>query len=997
MKRSLLFLVLFSCALMSNTLQAQNCVPTGANHPSEGTYTQDVWTAYVYDRSLWTGAKNYEGYYQHTATTGTLGLDFNTEDYWNKAKNPSHQTHQNAAYKGCSMDDDYFNVDYRRKGFPRGYYEITITHDDWNASVSLNGTEIYSSFVSANQRLIANTHYLDQDTELQVEWAESVRNSNVSIQFNRISIGFGQDEWLAAVFSDDSFTNYAGQFSQSGLDFTSPWSSTQTPSDAPGYTGASISNNTSYIYRRRGFDCGFYSIDVTEYDDDTEIIIDGQSVWSKTGYNLNGETGVWTGVLGADTEMEVKVRNNGSGPTSIGLQFNRLDQAPAGTVVWTGKLNNRANDAANWCPALPGPNDQVYIPKQSLTPNNLKLNVDAEIGSLYIADSAVVDLQDHQLMLNGDFELQGALVNNQIGFLGFAGNQASIKGKAFEVDQLQISGQNVNIATYQNLRVRQWVRLTAGSLNTNDKLTLSCAFVNGGTELGQIDEIPNGSTINGEVLVEQCIPARRGFRLVTSQVTTSTSIHDNWQEGALQWDHNPHPSNGNRPGYGTHITGTTSDQTNGFDLTASGNPSMFEFNNASQTWSPIANTDATNLTAGQPWRLMVRGDRSTDITSNAAAPTNTILRAQGDLVQGDIDMATNFNATAGAFNLVGNPYAAAVDLRELMRNSKHISKLQVYMWDVTEGGLPIVGQPGGRGAFVTIDLENPIESIVGSLLRKQYIQPGQAVFMVARGSGTPELIFKESYKEVEAPIADVFRAPTEAFMDIQLFDQNSLLNGGSTLDALRLKWKDTYTSLAGEEDAAKMGNLDENLAVVNNQNYLSIDRRAFPQQEEVLPLFINQYRHNDYVLRFNNKNSFEHEVYLIDYYLNTETPIQGDAFTHAFQVDPDVEASTDPMRFALKFKPQGKLNTDTLQEETWSIYPNPLRGNQLQIQLPQQATGTRVQIQISDMLGKVVWSETQTPQQKSLSLESLSLKAGMYLVSMQTAEGQYQTQKLVVE
>lgn len=984
MKRSLLFLVLISCALMSNALQAQNCVPTGAGHPTQGSYTQDVWTAFVYD-----GSSNYAGYYEHSQGTGMFAQGFNSEDYWNKAKNPKHQ---NAAYVGCSVGNNYFLVDYRRKGFVPGYYELNFSHIDWNAEIYLDGVRIYDSNGPAQNKKLTQQYFLDKNSEISFIWYDILWDSKASLELNLVTPVFGQNEWLTAVFSDDSFTNYAGQFSQSGLDFTSPWSSTQTPSNAPGYTGDAVSKNTSYIYRRRGFDCGFYSIDVTEYDDDTEIIIDGQSVWSKTGYNLNGETGVWTGVLGADTEMEVKVRNNGRGSTSIGLQFNRLDQAPPGTVVWTGKQNNRANNAANWCPALPGPNDQVYIPKQSLTPNNLKLNVDAEIGSLFIADSAVVDLQDHQLMLNGDFELQGTLVNNQIGFLGFAGNQASIKGKAFEVDQLQISGQNVNIATYQNLRVRQWVRLTAGSLNTNDKLTLSCAFVNGGTELGQIDEIPNGSAINGEVLVEQCMPVKRGFRLVTSQVTTNTSIHDNWQEGANAWNNDPNP------GYGTHITGTTSDQTNGFDLTASGNPSMFEFNNASQTWSPIANTDATNLTAGQPWRLMVRGDRSTDITSNAAAPTNTILRAQGDLVQGDIDMATNFNATKGAFNLVGNPYAAAVDLRKLMLNSKHIAKSQVYMWDVTKGGIPIVGQPGGRGAFVTIDLEIPIGSAVGSVLAgKQYIQPGQAVFMVARGSGTPELIFKESYKEVEAPIADVFRAPTAAFMDIQLFDQNSLLNGGSTLDALRLKWKDTYTSLAGEEDAAKMGNLDENLAVVNNQNYLSIDRRAFPQQEEILPLFINQYRHKDYVLRFNNKNSFEHEVYLIDYYLNTETPIQGDVFTYAFQVDPDVEASTDPMRFALKFKPQGKLNSDTLQDETWSMYPNPLRGNQLQIQLPQQATGTQVQIQISDMLGKVVWSETQTPQQKSLSLESLALKAGMYLVSMQTAEGQYQTQKLVVE
>ena len=79
-----------------------------------------------------------------------------------------------------------------------------------------------------------------------------------------------------------------------------------------------------------------------------------------------------------------------------------------------------------------------------------------------------------------------------------------------------------------------------------------------------------------------------------------------------------------RPGYGTHITGVSpgsanasegQDGNNGFDYSPSGNASMFTFNNATPSWDRVTNTNGV-LTAGEAYRLFLRGDRSINITLN---------------------------------------------------------------------------------------------------------------------------------------------------------------------------------------------------------------------------------------------------------------------------------------------------------------------------------------------------------------------------------------------
>src|SRR5690606_8588970 len=164
----------------------------------------------------------------------------------------------------------------------------------------------------------------------------------------------------------------------------------------------------------------------------------------------------------------------------------------------------------------------------------------------------------------------------------------------------------------------------SGDINNDGLLQFSSSA----STTGQLNTFNGNHNGSGQVTIERSMPARRAFRLLSSAVTTISPIRDYWQEGT----NNPNTSTNNNPhpGYGTHLTGSVSGA-NGFDATPSGNPSLFTLNNATQSWVAATDTDVTTIQAGKAYRLMVRGDRSIDVTSNSAPPTNTTLRSTGSL------------------------------------------------------------------------------------------------------------------------------------------------------------------------------------------------------------------------------------------------------------------------------------------------------------------------------------------------------------------------------
>ncbi|WP_083925467.1 hypothetical protein, partial [Psychroflexus tropicus] len=349
-----------------------------------------------------------------------------------------------------------------------------------------------------------------------------------------------------------------------------------------------------------------------------------------------------------------------------------------------------------------------------------------------------------------------------------------------------------------------------GTFNTDNNLYLRCSF----TPVKTAQVAPVNGAIVGNVTVEQCFPARRAFRFISSSVTGGT-IQSNWQEGVNNTGLNFPTDNQNpNPGFGTHITGSITGA-NGFDATGSGNPSMFTFsNNVPRQWDAIASTNQA-LEAGTPYRLFIRGDRGINVTSNSAIPTNTRLRATGALLIGNTTQSVLSNV-GGEVSFVANPYQAQVDMNTVLSASTNISTAEYYVWDPTLGGAPTVGQQGGRGAYVTVDLPAGTNSITSSA--NQYLQPMQAAFVLTSVNGPASVTFEESMKAVEQTQTEVKSLSKAEYINIQLFDAESYAEGNTPSDGLRIKFDKSYNKTT-EDDSPKLSNLDENLARVEDNVY----------------------------------------------------------------------------------------------------------------------------------------------------------------------------------
>jgi hypothetical protein len=535
----------------------------------------------------------------------------------------------------------------------------------------------------------------------------------------------------------------------------------------------------------------------------------------------------------------------------------------------------------------------------------------------------------------------------------------------------------------KDLTINSGKTLTIGAGN---KLTVSGNLINNGTIVFKSDvngtamfDVFNGAQSGtGVVTVERFIPSgKRAFRLLSPAVTTTTFISGNWQGQ-------------------THITGGAS---GGFDVSETNNPSMFTYNNqvASGTgWTPIANTNATNLTAGVGYRMLVRGDRTpTNITAATTDNMNAAitLSATGTLKTGTVTLdATSTpainntaNTTTADYSLVGNPYQSAVDWNAVTKSGIDAS---YYAWD------PNMGTSIQRGRYVVFNgtTNDNVSSQVG-----QFIQPGQAFFVKNTVSGTAgTLTFQEAHKA--STNANVFRTNNQtestnfATLSMQLYDPNELAIGGYPIDATKAVFGSEYTNQLGLGDATKLEAAGENIAWFRNNTKLAIDAAApVTTSDELIMKTLRLGANKNYTFKIQTTN-FDTALtpYLVDNFLNTQTEIStSQAYLATFATTSNV-ASYNENRFKIVF--QNAVLSNATFEKTLAIYPNPAKaGASFYIEGISEATVT-----VSNLLGQTFPVQTKSQGTTLQLTPNTSLSQGVYLVNI-TTQGTTQQVKWIVE
>jgi hypothetical protein len=672
----------------------------------------------------------------------------------------------------------------------------------------------------------------------------------------------------------------------------------------------------------------------------SNTILSWNSVANATGYN------VYLGLGGATTLVSSNQSGTTYTPTNLSAgSYTWLVQpingtsASAACTSWTFTINSPLlstptngtyvfgafnstdfNVATNWyvystigdsysiATSLPLSSNNIIIPssRTCVLSNSPTLSADVSITNLEIQSGAKLILNGNSLTLNGSASGTGTITGSSssnliiagsAGTLNFTSGSRTLKFLTLNANAIATLGTPLEITA----GVTPGIVLVGSSatLNTNNNLTLK-SNASGTASIGNVL-----GTINGNVTVERFIPANRAFRFLTPSVTTSNSIKANWQEGATSSSTNPNI------GYGTHITGSTIDQTNGFDGTLTGASSMFTYSDITG-WNSISNTNSNILKAGSGYRVLIRGSRAVNLTSSTPIADNTILRATGALLTGSVTMnSTGLGATpnmptlsaaSNGFSLVGNPYASPVSWSSIYASSSNISSYY-YAWD------PNMSISGSKGAYVSCDNNGITNNGVSAVSDK--IQSGQAFFIknLSSLSSSPSLVFNESHKTTGN--TNVFKIQNQnSILSLQLF-LNDGLSTNQPQDGVTIVCNDNYNNMVNDDDASKMTNPNENIAVEKGNSLMSIEKRSQPQNtNDTIQLKLWQLTENNYTLRINGSNfNSGINAYLQDVFLNTETLLNLNGTTDIGFNNSNTVSNTAANRFRIVFKSNAVLGT----------------------------------------------------------------------------------------
>jgi hypothetical protein len=573
----------------------------------------------------------------------------------------------------------------------------------------------------------------------------------------------------------------------------------------------------------------------------------------------------------------------------------------------------------------------------------------------------------------GTLTNDGTITNTE-GTLSFSGPVTVSGANTINTKNLTVAHSGTTSTLNNRINVTGALTVSNGTLNANNKLTLVS------NAAGSAVIAPVSGSITGKVTVQRYIAqGKRAFRFLTPSVTTDNYIKYNWQES-------------------THITGSTTGE-NGFDITASGNPSMYTYNNQQATgsgWTAIPNTNTTNLNAMQGYRVLIRGDRTGTLITQASQPDMNVaitLSATGTVTTGQVTFNSSStpvsinntsNGTTDGYSLIGNPYVNTLDWNNLTKTGLTDA---YYTWNSN------MGTSDQRGRYVAFSTAtSPTNSV------NRYIQPGQAFFVKNTTLGTAgSITFNESDK-LGINITNFYRTTTTDFsrLELQVYQTSELALGAYPIDAAVSVFDNQFTNAIENGDVTKLSTGIENISFLNSNLTLTIDARPQVVPTDELQVQLQQFRANkNYTFR-THFNNFDPATtpFLVDTYLNQYTALANTATTDvAFTTTTDA-LSYGTNRFKIVFQ-NNALNNPNFNAENIVVYPNPVTNNQFNIALPSDLIG-EVAIKIINTIGQTVY-QTKTEAQKTIIITPNSiLTQGIYFVKL-TNQGKSSTKKITIQ
>lgn len=178
----------------------------------------------------------------------------------------------------------------------------------------------------------------------------------------------------------------------------------------------------------------------------------------------------------------------------------------------------------------------------------------------------------------------------------------------------------------------------------------------------------------------------------------------------------------------------------------------------------------------------------------------------------------------------------------------------------------------------------------------------QACFVKTLANGASNVVFQEANKTTTTN-ENVYRNADSALpiLQLNLFDAASFTQGNTAVDGVMCVFGSNFSNNLDAFDAEKLTNLDENMAILVENNKQSIASYNLPNENTVYPLNITNYRTSNYMFTASISNYEGLTPYLHDTFLNSFTAVTNN-LQYAFSVNADNALSTAANRFKIVFQ-----------------------------------------------------------------------------------------------
>lgn len=453
------------------------------------------------------------------------------------------------------------------------------------------------------------------------------------------------------------------------------------------------------------------------------------------------------------------------------------------------------------------------------------------------------------------------------------------------------------------------------------------------------------------------------------------------------------------------ITGSKSgNNLDSFSTCSNCKSSAYRWVESSQSWSAISSSStATNIALGKGSYIFYRGTRSNGLGDSTVSANNQTIDFKGQLNVGSTTVNLDYNGSSASttlrgYNLVGNPYPCAVDLKNVFANSTNIKKRAVVydaiaktynVWDSTGSSL----SRSGSSSF-TSAAQN----------RSRVIEAGAAVFLIATGSGASASFSESDKTTTQSSVTGHFKEtpknPACNTLNLRLQYVNDT---HPESDNALMVWNESATDVSEQLDGYDVEKFYAGYlgigTVATDGKWMSIDKRgALPwvNHTYVTDVKVAVPEASEYKLSWQGCSAAaqQYKVYLIDKALQKMVPLSAQQ-PYVFKADKTVSTSA---RFALQLEEIAVAEIEngtetglggTQQEEVlgnaqaeksaFALYPNPSVDGKFHVAV---SDGDRLlHIRVMNALGQVVVDQQGGEASPSFQLPAHCQK-GSYWVEL---------------